>query len=86
MDYRLGPAASTNLIAQVVLLPTIHREGGFQVSFFANDHSRPHVHVIRAGGFAKVAIGNAGEPPRLLEAGRIKDRDIIRAVRIVEVE
>jgi len=67
-------------------LPTVHREGGFQFRIFANDHSPPHVHVIKAGGFAKVAIGGVDEPPCLLEARRLKDRDIVRAVRIVERE
>ena len=67
-------------------MPTVHREGGFQFRIFANDHSPPHVHAIKAGGFAKVAIGGVQEPPFLLEARGLKDRDIVRAVRIVERE
>ena len=67
-------------------MPTVHREGGFQIRIFPNDHSPPHVHVVKAGGFAKVAIANAEEPPRLLEARGLKDSDILRAVRIVERE
>ena len=68
------------------MLPTVHREGGFQFRIFANDHSPPHVHVVKAGGFAKVAIGSVEEPPRLLETRKLKDPDIVRAVRIVERE
>ena len=64
--------------------PTVHREDGFQFRIYPNDHSPPHVHAVKAGGFAKVAIGSVGEPPCLLEARRLKDREIVRAVRIVE--
>ena len=67
-------------------MPTVHREGGFHFRIFVNDHSPTHVHVVKAGGFAKVAIGNLEEPPCLLEAYRLKDGDIVRAVRIVERE
>ena len=67
-------------------MPTVHREGGFQIRIFANDHFPPHVHVVKAGGFAKVALGSVEEPPGLLEARGLKDRDIVRAVRIVERE
>ena len=28
------------------MLPTVHREGGFQFRIFTNDHSPPHVHVV----------------------------------------
>ena len=68
------------------MLPTVHREGGFQFRIFSNDHSPPHVHAIKAGGFAKVAIGSATDPPCLLETRSLKDRDIVRAVRVVERE
>ena len=44
------------------------------------------MHVVKAGGFAKVAIGGMDRPHCLLEAHRLKDRDIVRAVRIVERE
>ena len=66
--------------------PTVHREDGFQFRIFPNDHSPPHVHAVKAGGFAKIAIGGVEEPPCLLEARRLKDREIVRAVRIVERE
>ena len=64
----------------------MYRESGFQIRIFPNDHSPPHLHVVKAGGFAKVAIGSDEEPPCLLETRGLKDRDIVRAVRIVERE
>ncbi len=67
-------------------MPTVHRQGGFQFRIFANDHSPPHVHAVKAGGFAKVAIGSVEGHPCLLEVRSLKDPDIVRAVRIVERE
>ncbi len=64
----------------------MHRADGFQIRIFANDHSPPHVHVVKAGGFAKVALGSVEEPPGLMEARGLKAPDIVRAVRIVERE
>jgi hypothetical protein len=73
-----------NLNASVtVLMPTVYREGRFQVRIFFNDHPPPHVHVVKGSGYAKVTI-SAGEIPRLVEARGLADRDIVRAFRIVE--
>lgn len=40
----------------------------------------------QAGGFAKIAIGSVEKPPRLLEARKLKDHEIVKAVRVVERE
>jgi len=73
-----------NLNAAVtVLIPTVYREGRFQVRIFFNDHPPPHVHVVKGSGYAKVSI-SAGEIPRLVEARGLADRYIVRAFRIVE--
>jgi hypothetical protein len=36
--------------------PTILRQGGYQVTIFANDHLPPHVHVRRAGNAARIRL------------------------------
>lgn len=37
-------------------MPTVVREDGFEVFFYANEHLPRHVHVKKAGKFAKVDI------------------------------
>jgi hypothetical protein len=64
-------------------MPTVHREERFQVRIFYNDHPPPHVHVVKGSGYAKTTIPQ-GEIARLIEARGLANRDIVRAVRIVE--
>jgi hypothetical protein len=64
-------------------MPTVHREERFQVRIFYNDHPPPHVHVVKGSGYAKITIPH-GEIARLIEARGLANRDIVRAVRIVE--
>ena len=64
-------------------MPTVYREGRFQVRIFYNDHPPPHVHVVKGNGYAKITISE-GEMPRLIEARGLVNRDIVRAFRIVE--
>ena len=64
-------------------MPTVYREGRFQVRIFYNDHPPPHVHVVKGNGYAKITI-HEGEIPRLMEARGLANRDIVRAFRIVE--
>jgi hypothetical protein len=42
------------------------------------------VHVILGGGEAIVRLGRASMPPAVLAIYRMKDRDVIRAYRLVE--
>jgi hypothetical protein len=37
-------------------MPVVLRVGGFSFSFYANDHSPPHVHVKRAGTSCRVLL------------------------------
>lgn len=46
-----------NLTAWVIVMPTVHRESGFQFRVFPNDHGPAHVHAIKAGGSAKISVG-----------------------------
>jgi hypothetical protein len=56
--------------------PTVLTQNGYQVKIYPNDHSPPHVHVVKAGNAAKVTLDpvevktNHGFNPR--ELGDIK--------------
>ena len=61
-------------------MPTVIREAGFEVQIYTLDHPPPHVHVERAGAVLKVNLATA-TVVRIV--GRISDRDIKRAERLV---
>jgi hypothetical protein len=58
-------------------VPTVLREGGYQIMIFTSDHPPPHVHVRHAGRLAKVNLEpvsftrtgglNAGEQSEILQ-------------------
>ena len=51
-------------------MPTIIREGGFEVIIYTgNEHAPPHVHVFKAGKHLRVAIGDASTYPHPLGRG-----------------
>lgn len=62
------------------LMPTVHREEGFAFRIYTDDHPPPHVHVVRAGTMVVVEI----EILAVREVHRMPDRDIVKAVRLVE--
>lgn len=64
-------------------MPTIVNEDGFAIMIMPNDHRPPHVHVFKGSGHARVTIGNAENRPRLLEVINMKNREIVKAMRIV---
>lgn len=37
-------------------MPVVLRKDGFVVSFYANDHAPPHVHVDRAGTYCRILL------------------------------
>ena len=37
-------------------MPTLLREKGFQFFFYANEHEPRHIHVMKAGCFAKISL------------------------------
>lgn len=69
-------------------MATVHRAFGYRFVIFTNDHSPAHVHVVGAGGEAKILLGGRtgavldwvvgiprGDMRRLLrEADRERDR------------
>ncbi len=63
-------------------MPTVHRQDGFAFRIYPNDHGPPHVHAVKAGLMARLAIGGAGEAPRVLSLHGMSDRDAAQAVRI----
>ena len=44
-------------------MPTVHREEGIAFRVYLRDHPPPHVHAIKARGFAKIEIGDAHNVP-----------------------
>lgn len=61
-------------------MPTVLREDGFNFRIYFNDHSPPHVHVLKAEGEAKISIED--EVPYLLSNDRMKLKDIRQALII----
>jgi len=49
------------------------------------EHGPAHVHVFKAGGEVIIELGTPGESCVLREAHSMKTADIVRAVRIVEM-
>jgi hypothetical protein len=62
-------------------MPTVHREDGFRIVIWPNDHRPPHVHVFTASGEAVVEL----DPISVREYVGMKLGEVVRAVRIVEV-
>jgi Domain of unknown function (DUF4160) len=65
-------------------MPTIHREGGFEVMVNTDDHPPPHVHVKYAGGVVLINIGTEKAPPSVRKIVHMRLPDVGRAVRVVE--
>jgi len=68
-------------------LPTVVRSGGFAVRILLppREHGPPHVHVVKAGAEVVIALGCTDSPVKLLEVHGMKDRDVVRAVRLVKI-
>ena len=63
---------------------TIHRERGFDVVIFTNDHAPAHVHVYRGGGEAKINLLGPDGLPELIYVDGLKRSDVRRAMDMVE--
>lgn len=66
------------------MAPKIHRSDSFDVVIYTRDHPPPHVHVFNADGECVVTLGSFARGPALREASGMRDRDVVRAVRLVE--
>ena len=61
-------------------MPTLIREGGFEVRIYTLDHPPPHVHVAKSGAVVKIDLDTC----QVIEiVGRITDRDVRRAEELV---
>jgi hypothetical protein len=61
-------------------VPTLIREGGFEVRIYTLDHPPPHVHVAKAGAVVKVDLATC----QVFEiVGNISDREVRRAEALV---
>jgi len=68
-------------------LPTVIRSAGFAVRILLppREHGPPHVHVVKAGASVVIGLGTAEGPVKLVKVHGMKDRDVVRAVRLVTI-
>lgn len=61
-------------------MPTIIREGGYEIRIYTLDHPPPHVHVAKADAVLKIDLSTC----QVIEiAGTISDRETKRAEGLV---
>jgi hypothetical protein len=58
-------------------VPTLLNLEGFKFFFYANEHEPKHIHVVKAGDFAKIELGTL----RVVN-NAFKPQDIKRALEI----
>ena len=61
---------------------TVHREGGFRIVIYTDDHEPAHVHV-HGDGAAKIILVGADGAADLVSADGMKRGDVRKAMRIV---
>lgn len=62
---------------------TVLKKDGFSIRIYTNDHLPSHVHVLKAGGEAKINLGSASERPTLVEVWNMSDKDAVKALKLV---
>jgi Domain of unknown function (DUF4160) len=68
-------------------MPTVLRKDGFVVRVYGppREHRPPHVHVERGPeAVVVIRLGTSGEPAKVWAVYGMKDRDVVRAFRLVE--
>ena len=66
-----------------IMMPTVHREEGYAIRIYTDDHPPPHVHVRKGSGGAKIQLDDgAGEPMVIWHEG-LKESEKVRAFRLV---
>jgi hypothetical protein len=67
-------------------MPTVVREAGFRVAIYGppREHPPPHAHVEFGTGLVIIRLGIGSRPPRVWAVYDMKDRDVVRAFRLVE--
>lgn len=67
-------------------MPTVHREDGFRVVIYPNDHLPRHVHVFKADGEVIIQLGSETESAFIDQVyGGISNREIVKAFEIVQL-
>lgn len=64
-------------------MPTVLRKDGFSFRIYYDDHIPAHVHALKAGGEARIDLGDSSTNPRLLELYNMSNKDARRALEIV---
>ena len=64
-------------------MPQVMRADGFAFRMYYKDHPPPHVHVWKAGCRCRIALGEPGSAPYLLELGDMGRTDAGRALWMV---
>ena len=67
-------------------MPTIARVGKLRIAIHLNDHDPVHVHVLGAGGEAKISLGARGRKPRLVVNNGLTQADLAAALRVVDAK
>jgi hypothetical protein len=60
------------------MVPTVLRRDGFEFVIYLDDHNPPHVHVIKAGGEAKIEL----DPVIVAGVWRLKKKDVRDSKRV----
>lgn len=69
--------------ANIVEMPTIFCKNGFYIRIYPNDHSPPHVHVIKGRGQAKISIDIDQSTPTLLRVEGMTPKEAKQALILV---
>lgn len=64
-------------------MPTIFCKNGFYIRIYPNDHSPPHVHVIKGRGQAKISIDIGQSVPALLRVEGMTPKEAKQALMLV---
>ena len=59
-------------------MPTLLQQDGFKFFFYANEHEPQHIHVERAGDFAKIELATLR-----VVSNYMKPKDLKKALSIV---
>jgi Domain of unknown function (DUF4160) len=64
-------------------MPTLLKQNGFDIRMYFDEHDPPHVHVFKAGGQAKIELGNPERQPSLIMLQDMSAKEAKRAIEIV---
>lgn len=64
-------------------MPTVLRQGGFEVMIYTHDHTPAHVHVWKAGGEVVINLGAENVAPEIRENKSMSTKGMRQALRIV---